>query len=373
MKILHIISGLGPGGAEHMLWRLIAATRGIQHFVYSLSGRGTLSESLRSAGAVMLNDDAGGHRKLHDLMVLRRYAAQHSPDVIQGWMYHGSMAALVAKSAAPRATLFWNIRQSLADTKLTKLSTYAVIYAQAICSRIPQGIIYNSEIGALNHEALGFAKGRRILLPNGFDCNLFAPDEAARLKIRKELGIADDRLVIGLIARYDPWKNHAGFFQMAATLADRYPDAVFVLAGKGINRDNPDLLAMIEDRLLDRVFLLSDRRDVGSINAALDIACNVSHGEGFPNAVGEAMACGIPCVVTPVGAAAELVGDCGVVAASTQVDDLVQAMEGMIRMPAATRRALGVAARERILTHFSIEAVAKRYLSLYEQSRSVVV
>ncbi|MBY9063463.1 glycosyltransferase [Sphingomonas yunnanensis] len=368
MRILHVITGLGPGGAEHMLWRLIAATPQVEHLVFSLSGAGVLSQRMRDAGATLLGDDTTG---LRSLRALRRSVLERRPDVIQGWMYHGNMAALLARSAAPGAAMYWNVRQSLTHKRFTKPATRALVRLQALCSRAPAGIIYNAASAARDHEAVGFSRRSRVIIPNGFDVDLFAPDPAARRAVRAALKLGDDRLAIGLIARFDPWKNHAGFFLMAKRIATLHPRATFVLAGKGIDDGNEELAAMVDGAgLRDRVVLLGDRRDVAELNVALDIACNVSHGEGFPNAVGEAMACATPCVVTPVGASAELVGDDGAIARSTAPADLVDAVDAVARLPDAERRALGARARRRILDHFSIDAVAQRYLALYATAGS---
>lgn len=364
MRVFHIISGLGPGGAEHMLLRLVAATPDISHAVFSLSGNGVLSDRLRMAGASLINEEPS-RGKFRDLAGLRSRISAYAPDVIQGWMYHGNLAAQLVRSAAPTAAVLWNVRQSLTEWRLTKPTTRIAIRTLAFWSRAPDAIIYNANSAADDHEALGFQRDKRMILPNGFDTLLFKPDTINRQHIRAELGLSDEQLAIGLVARFDPWKNHAGFFQMAAQIADRHPEIVFVLAGKGMEWSNSSLAALIGGDLHGRVLLLGDRRDVPAINAALDIACNVSLGEGFPNAVGEAMACALPCVVTPVGASAHLIGDCGILAESPHSDDLVVAMTTMLGQSGATRAAMGAAARQRIVDCFSIEVVAQRYLSLY--------
>lgn len=346
-----------------MLHRFVRATPQIDHLIYSMSGTGVMAASLRDAGATILSPEKGGW---NDLPVLNMHLFRHSPDVVQGWMYHGNAASLGASIFAPKSKLFWNIRQSLPDMTHVKRATQVVIRSQAIFSRVPKSVIYNSEIGAINHEAIGFSRSRRVIIPNGFDCDMFKPDADARAAIRKELGIPSQRLTIGLIARHDSWKNHEGFFRMAGRLLERHPELTFVLAGNGVTWASEAFSALVEGSALrDRVHLLGDRRDVTRINAALDIACNVSHGEGFPNAVGEAMACGVPCVVTPVGASAELVGDPAMVTRSTSDDDLVSAVERLLAMAPADRIAIGANARRRICECFSIEAVAQRYLDLY--------
>lgn len=351
-----------------MLSRLVAGMPEATHAVFSLTGNGTLTPALRSAGAVILNVE-GGAIGARALPLLGRGIANFRPDVIQGWMYHGNFAALLAKAARPRAQLFWNIRQSLADKRLTSMRERFIIRLQGALSYFPAAIIYNSEAGALDHEYMGFRRSRRIIIPNGFDANVFKPDIEARKKVRQELGITDDQLALGLIARFDPWKNHAGFMEMAERLIDRYPSIVFVLAGKGVDWSNKALGGLIgSERLRQRLFLLGDRRDVHAINAALDVACNVSHGEGFPNAVGEAMACAVPCMITPVGASAELLGECGVVAPSPSPDDLYRGICRLVDMTPADRAALGARARHRIVENYSIRAVASQYSSLYHDN-----
>ncbi|QYU68618.1 glycosyltransferase [Leptolyngbya sp. 15MV] len=348
-----------------MLYRLIAATPQVRHVVLSLSGPGVLSARLADAGAILV-DHNGGHTMLGRLL---KGISTDRPDIIQGWMYHGNLAAMAVKARYPAAQLFWNIRQSIAIRNLTKPSTRALIRLQAQLSRFPRAIIYNSGEGAESHERLGFAAERRTLIPNGFDTDEFRPDSSLRATMRNGFGIGTAEVAIGLIARFDPWKNHAGFFRMAERMLDTHTHCRFILAGHGMEWSNSELAALVpSDRLRERMILLGDRRDIPAIYAALDIACNVSHGEGFPNAVGEAMACGLPCVVTPVGATAELVGDFGIVARSTDDAALFEAFFRAVGMTREGREAMGRAARERIIAEFSIDSVARRYLDLYSKS-----
>lgn len=343
-----------------MLLRLVRATPNIDHHVLSLSGRGELSDALAASGARVFGQSSG----------LRRFSAaflEARPDVIQGWMYHGNLAALALWFRFPTARLFWSIRQSIAVPALTKRSTRKILALQARLSNLPRAVIYNSEEAATGHEALGFSRARRCMIANGFDVDEFRPDLARRAHMRAELGLGETDLAIGLIARFDPWKNHAGFFRVASAILAEHPRCVFILAGKGVEWTNEELVALIpEGQLRRRVLLLGDRRDISTIAASLDIGCNVSHGEGFPNAVGEVMACGVPCVVTPVGASAHLVGDSGFIARSTDDSDIRKALEAAVIMEGGARSVLGQGARERIKAHFSIGAVADRFIAVYD-------
>ena len=369
MRILHLISGLGAGGAEHMLSRLVAASPQIEHYIFSVSGPGILSEDLSTGGARLLNRPKGTSlvERTGDFA---RVLATNTPDVIQGWMYHGSLAALVAGARYPKARMYWNIRQSLAQPQFTRRSTRLAISGLAKASRIPKAIIYNAEAAAEDHERIGFSAKRRVTIPNGFDTSVFRPDPIARQAIRDELGISPDHLVFGLIARLDQWKNHSGFFQAASAVLQRHPEVTFVLAGTGLEKSNPEVSRLLGPNLADPRFkLLGDRRDVHRIQASLDFACNVSHGEGFPNAVGEAMSAGVPCLVTDVGASRFLIGDTGIPIRSTSAEAIAEAMYAAIGLSERQRTELGEAARLRIIDHFSIDRVVQQYLTLYRANK----
>ena len=112
-------------------------------------------------------------------------------------------------------------------------------------------------------------------------------------------------LIIGLVARWDSLKDHSMFIEAAAAVSREHEDIYFVLVGRGIEWETPELAALIRTAgLQDRMILLGERDDIPSLTAAFDIACSSSITEGFPTTIGEAMACGVPCVVTDVGDAA---------------------------------------------------------------------
>jgi glycosyltransferase involved in cell wall biosynthesis len=111
---------------------------------------------------------------------------------------------------------------------------------------------------------------------------------------------------------------------------------------------------------------LGQRSDTPALNAALDMAVSASsYGEGFPNVLGEAMACGAPCVTTDVGDSALVVGDAGRVVKPNDPEALADAINDLLSLPASARQQLGAAARARIEAHFSLASVARQYAELY--------
>ncbi|HUK09109.1 MAG TPA: glycosyltransferase [Stellaceae bacterium] len=243
-----------------------------------------------------------------------------------------------------------------------------MIRAGGLVSRQPAAIIYNSEASARQHEALGYAAARRVVMAGGFDCELFRPLPEARGAVRNELGLDEDAILVGLMARLHPMKDHVGFLRAAGFVAARHRNVNFVLAGSGITAEAPELLqAIAEYQLEGRVFLLGVRRDMVRLNAALDIACSASsHGEGFSNAIGEAMACGVPCIATDVGDSARLVSNAGMIVPPRDPAALARALGELIEAGAASRRRLGDAARRHVERDFSLQVVAQRYREFCE-------
>jgi len=190
-----------------------------------------------------------------------------------------------------------------------------------------------------------------------------------RSSVRAELGLDVGTPLIGLVARYHPMKDHANFLTATSLLAKQDPTAHFLLVGPNVDASNQELSAKIATLgLQERVHLLGERRDIPRINAALDIASTTScWGEGFPNVIGEAMACGVPCVVTDVGDSALIVGETGRVVPPRDPRALAAAWRDMLQMDRETRGGLGERARARIVTHFSLNEIARRHEKLYTE------
>jgi glycosyltransferase involved in cell wall biosynthesis len=373
MKVLHVITGLTTGGAEMMLYKLLSsANRARATSVVSLCDRGTLGEPIEALGVpVHTLGMRRGIPGLRPLLRLRRLIRQEQPDLIQGWMYHANLAStLAAWRASQTVPVAWNIRYSLDDLSSDKRLTRWLIHFGGSLSSTPATIVYNSRQSALQHERLGYAPGKTIVIPNGFDCERFKPNPASRRQIRQELGVAEDAWLIGHFARYHPMKDHASFLTAAALLRQRAEcDLFFVMAGQGVDRSNPELERMLDRlKLTDCCRLLGERRDIPDLMGALDISTSsASTGEAFPNVVGEAMACGAPCVVTDVGDSATIVGDTGRVVPPSDPESIAAAWLDLIKSGKQKVAALGAAARRRIQHNYSLSLVAEQYEALYQR------
>jgi glycosyltransferase involved in cell wall biosynthesis len=361
LRVLHVITGLGIGGAETMLARLIEATPAIRHVVAPLTDALDLAPRLADAGARVAPVGIRSTATLPSgLSRLVRLIREIRPDLIQSWLYHADLAATVARMLARHpAPLLWSIRCADLDLRRYAPTTRWVVRALARLSHLPAAVVSNSEAGLAWHRRLGYRPRRALVIPNGYDTSRFRPDPEAGAALRRRLGWPADAVIVGMVARVDPAKDHAGFLEAIG----RGPPVLHaVLIGQGT-----ESLA-IPPPLAGRVAALGVRADVAALTAGLDIACLASFTEGFPNVVAEAMACGVPCVATAVGDAAAILGGTGVLVPPGDPAALAAAFARLAAMPAAERRALGEAARARVIEAYSIAAVAERYAALWHDA-----
>jgi len=371
MKILHIISGLSTGGAEMMLYKLLSVIdRGVfEPVVISLTDEGSLGNNIKNLNIPVYKMEMNaGFPNPFKVWRFIKLIRKINPELIQGWMYHGNLAALLAKWVlSNHVPLLWNIRHTPDDLKKEKRTTARVIRLGVRLSAQSDRIIYNSKVSAQKHESMGYDNKNRSIIPNGFNCEQFKPFDNAKSKLRHSLGLKKETLLIGLVARYHIMKDHVTFLCSAGKLNKIYPEIHFVLVGQGVDKNNHLLIKLIEDlKIRKNIHLLGKRMDVDKITAGLDIACSSSSwGESFSNAIGEAMACGIPCVVTEVGDSAWIVGETGIVMKPRDEKALTKAWVTLIELGSEGRARLGRSARQRVIEHFSINIVVKQYEDLY--------
>jgi glycosyltransferase involved in cell wall biosynthesis len=375
VKILHIIAGLDVGGAEMGLCRLLSRLGPTYHpHVISLSTIGDIGKRIRE---LVVPVEALGMKPgvpnpfaiIHLAQMMKRL----KPDLVHTWMYHANLIGGLASRMAGIPALTWAIRNCDLPADKTKWRTRAVMQICAKLSRrLPNRIISCSRAACATHVALGYDQSRFVIIPNGFDLSCFRPDPVARTEVRRELGISAGAPVIGLVARYDPQKNHEGFFEAAGILHATRPDVHFVLAGSAIESSNPKVTAWTKKNGIERVsHLLGLRDDIPRLTASFDIATSSSWSEAFSNVVGEAMACGVPCVVTNVGDSAYIVGDAGLAVEPGDAHGLAAAWLQLLALSSEERLALGEQARTRVAENFELGSVVSCYEDLYEELAGV--
>ncbi len=371
VRICHLISCLDVGGAEMSLFRLLSAIdrNRFQSSVTSLIPPGRVGEQIRQSGfPVRSLSMKRGRVSPRALLTLTRLLRRDRPDVLMTWLYHSDLLGLVAGKMAGIPSIVWNLRAAGVDmSRYRKLSGWTLKICTKLSS-LPNAVVANSTSAKMFHEHIGYRPRRWAVIRNGVNHEVFKPDAEARNSMRNELGLAPEALAIGLVARFDPMKDHETFMAAARAVAQANDSAVFVLAGKGMTKQNHSLAPILsESPFGSRVCLLGEREDVPRLMAALDVVCSSSLSESFPNTIAEAMACGLTCVATDVGDSASIIGDTGLVVAPGQPDALARGLLRVIEMDRSTRKMLGCAARERIIQNFSFRRSVDDYEAFFSR------
>jgi glycosyltransferase involved in cell wall biosynthesis len=375
LRLLHVITSTGVGGAETQLTRFIAASPPgrYEHLVCCLMPAGPLASAMAQAGArvTCLGLSRGPAALLRGVGAVRALLVRERPALMQTWMYHADLVGLLAAVLPPRPAggvpVVWGLRCADLDLGSYAPATRLVVKACAALSRFPAAIAVNSQAGLAFHQGLGYPAAKMRLIPNGFDTALFSPDAEARAAARAELGLGDGQVLIGHVARVDPNKDHATFLAAARLLAGRAPAARFLFIGQGTEPGSPTLAACDEPPLAGRCFRLGRREDVPRWLAALDVFAQSSCSEGLPNALGEAMSAGVTCVATQAGDSAALLGEAGFSVPARQPQALAGALVQALDLGPAGRARMGAAARQRIEQGYSLAAAHQAWWDLYAQ------
>ena len=371
MKVLHIITGLRNEGAQAVLYRLIVTDRDHTHHVISLMDMDDYGKKLLALGIrVHALNMPCGRLRLHGIVKLFRLIREIKPNVVQTWMYHANLVGGVISVFAGNKTVVWGIHHS--DLSPGKLSKRTLLVAR-ICAWfswfIPTTIICCSDIAATVHTSLGFDSNRITVIHNGINLSEFQPDAQERARIRNFFGICEEVVLLGMVARWDAHKDHATLVAALAQMKLKLPYSWHcMLIGSGMDKSNRDLVCLL-DRwgIRDHFILAGQSSDVPSLLNALDLHVLSSSGEAFGNVTVEAMATGVPSVVTSVGAGALIVGETGWVVPPSDpkamCDAICDAINKMSDRNAWSARK--IACRARIIEYFSIDRMVNAYIEVW--------
>ena len=371
IKVVHIINWLNYGGAEVMLCSLLARTdrERFESMVVALVDVLPLAERVEALGIpVRAIGMRPGVPDPRGVVRLARLLHRERPGVIQTWMYHSNLIGGIAARLSVRAPVVWGIHHTKHDAQAEKRTTLWTVAVGARLSRwLPARIVCCSESARRLHEQRGYATEKLMVIPNGFDTGAFRPDPTARFEVRRELGIGPDTLLVGLVARYSHLKDPLNFLRAVAILKDRCPGVHFVLCGTQMDEANAELVSVVEAYgLRGRCHLLGTRRDMPHLTASLDLAVQSSIAEAFPLALGEALACGVPCVATDVGDSAAIIGESGRIVPPRDSQALAAACRELLELSPEARARMGQSGRLRIQERYELASIARRYENLYE-------
>lgn len=359
VRVLTLLKGLSRGGAESLA--LLGARHrdrtGLDHsLAYTSARHDDLVEEIAATGVPVTC--LGGPRPWDLRWLLRLRAAMGSVDVVHS---HSPVPAVGARLA--RLTLPRRRRPRLITTE------HNVWESHHRLTRLAESLTFGLDDAHLAvsdavRRSLPAAKAERVeVLVQGVDLDALRAT-ADRDAVRRELGVSDHHVVVGTVANLRPQKGYLDLLRAAATVSAQAPDVRFVAVGRGPQEDEIRALHRSLD-LGDRFTLLGYRADAARLLSGFDIFCMASHHEGLPVALMEALALGLPVVVTRAGGNAELVTDGreGRLVEPGRPTDLAAALLGVVTDDTA-RKAHAQHAADRGDT-LSITTSVQRHEALY--------
>ena len=370
MKVAFLIRSLERGGAERQLTCLARGLKkaGIEVDVAVFYGGGALEADLLSAGVSVTDLQKKSRWDIAGFLWRTAHWLRGSnADVLHTYLTGANLLGAVLKPVMHKSALVWGVRAS--NMALEKYDSLARIVFRLSCwiSRRADLIIVNSEQGRDYHVSQGYPAGKMAVIFNGIDTNRFKPDPRARAEQRAAWKVEEDALLVGLVGRLDPMKDHKNFIRAAAQVRGGAGGNVeFVCVGDGAAEQREALKQFAGMLGLGaHVRWEAGREDMTNIYNALDVAASASaFGEGFSNVLAEAMACGVPCVATDVGDAREIIGKTGLVVPASDSRALAAAIVELLRRPERECGKLGAQARQRIVERFGTDRLVGNTLSV---------
>jgi len=364
MKIQFLIRSLHHGGAERQLVELVKGLHRQGHsvLVTVLYGGGPLERDLREIGVhVDIMDKKGRWDVFGFLQRLVLSVRREKPDVLNGYLPVSNLLTILLKAFFPRVKMVWWIGAAYVDLQRYDRMSKLIFKAECLFSRIADLIIVNCQAGKDYYLQYGFPVNRTVVIPNGYDIERFKPDQESRKRVRAEWGIKDNEILIGMVGRIDPMKDHPNFLNAAVSVVKERDDVRFVCIGDGFEpyrSEIMDLSGRLE--LNGRIHWTGTYGDIKAAYNAMDIFTLSSYAEGLPNVIGEAMACGVPCVVTDVGDSKWIVADTGIAVPPKDPEALANAWTAMIARMRINQQLYRENARKRIVEQFGTDVLVRR-------------
>jgi glycosyltransferase involved in cell wall biosynthesis len=334
-KIGFIIYDLSYGGAQRQLVTLAKALdkQCFDVSVFYHYSNAPLEKDLKDENITTICLEKSGRWDLFGFFWrLVKQLKRIEPDILHGYLGDANLLTLCLKPFFPSTRIIWGIRGSNTPSGRYGLLGNLISQLERLLSSFADLIIVNSHVGKADCVNQGYSPNKMVVISNGIDTERFQPDSEAGAKVRSEWGISENTILIGLVGRLSPMKDHPTFLKAATLLSKEREDVRFVCVGVGEENYAKELYQLTDDLgIAEKIIWAGGRSDMPAVFNALNIACSSSSdGEGFPNVVGEAMACGVPCVVTDVGDSAWIVGDKGVVVPPKNPEALKTAINELI-------------------------------------------
>lgn len=366
-RVVHLINGLGLGGAETMLYQVLKYQTDLQleYMVISLGETHFYEDQIKDLGIQIVEIQL---KRKPISAIIRICKLLKRADTLCCWMYHSNIIGFVTGKLAGVRRIIWCIRHSNLESAANKKGTLKVNRICARLSRYVTAIAYNGEKARNAHEEIGYCKDKGAVLANGCDCRIFCPDQKASVSVRKEFGISTEKKIVLSVTRDHPIKDIPTFLEAFSNVHNDIPNTVAIMCGNGILKDNPHILALCNDFRLEigrDIFLLGVRNDVQRIMASCNLFVLHSAGEAFPNVLIQAMACGAVCVTTDVGDARVILDDDRFVIVPHNVEKLKVLIEYVLNQGEEEQKTIKEKNTKRVLEKYDISRVVYDYENLF--------
>jgi glycosyltransferase involved in cell wall biosynthesis len=295
---------------------------------------------------------------------------KYRPDVVHTHMAKAGALGRIAAKMAGVPVVVHTFHGHVFEGYFDSLTTKVFIAIERVLGRFTTKVVAVSN-SVENEVSLRYnivPKDKVAVVPLGFDLDRFLRADKDKGKLKKELGLADDILLVGIVGRLVPIKNHRMFLDAVRILRASSPlEVKFLIAGDGqLRRELQDYAA--RSGVKDDCIFLGWRRDLENIYASLDIACLTSLNEGTPVSLIEAMASGLPVIATDVGGVRDIVtdGSNGLLVESNNADAFSKALVALLT-DGQKRCQMGLRGRDFAAKNFRKERLISDMKSLYER------
>lgn len=366
MRILHIILSLNYGGAENMLVKILNEDKVNDHRIVVIINNCPLKENLVNRNIIHPLFEKRSINIVKAIFRLIKIIKTFKPEILQSWMYHSELIGLVIKLFYPNVKLFWNVRNSTNEwLKLRKRNNHIFRILKWGAKRT-SGIIVNSKVEKAELINLGYPANKLIYIPNGFNTIIKVNKEDARKKLLETFQLNDNTILLGMVARFHPQKDHYNLINAFSLIAEQEPHVHLILIGNGFTDEF--IIHLKEIKLDSRVHFFGTTQSIYEVIAGLDIATLTSFTESFPNVVGEYMIASLPIVATDVSDVSEILGDSGFIVPPKDYKMLAKELLNVLRLDYSEKERIGKAAHNRIVENYPIEKISKSYINYYNES-----
>lgn len=363
--VAHLITGLGKGGAETMLYQVLKyrSDAELKYYVVSMGGASYFEEPIKKLGIEVRTFNFKKH-PFSSLIQLVGYLRKIKAEILCCWMYHANFFGYLASKIVGIKNVVWNIRHSDLSGELNRGLTLKINRICVRWSRKVSCITYNGEKARAIHEAVGYCRNNGFVLDNGVDTEIYKPIPEAAKAIRTELNLSAEQRIVLSVSRYHPIKDTSTFLKAFADVHHKMPETVAVMCGACVDTNNSELVGLCRelDLIIGKdVFLLGMRHDIPELMSASDLYVLHSAGEAFPNTLVQAMACGCVCITTDVGDAARIIVRSDRVVRPGDILAMAEKIDSILEIDETTLWQEGVDNRNKVIERFCIDFVIAQY------------